>query len=226
LTTFFEYTSKFGDLLKNSRGDIEVYSIHTLNQQFEPELYNTAERTKNDCEFFLRQAAEVGAKLKAKYYTFQGPANLKGRKVDAVNYEFWGGRTDEIDSILQKAGSGLRLAYENVHWTYFATPEFFRRLKPYTGVAVCLDIKQAMQARHSVDEYIEVMGNRLKNVHICDYDQNGKLMLPRRGIVDFKGLFKRLRQVGYDGPCMIEVYSGDYDSLSEISDSIKYLQDL
>lgn len=46
LTTRYEYEPSFGDLLAERKGDLEIYSVHALNTQFEPELFNSAERTR------------------------------------------------------------------------------------------------------------------------------------------------------------------------------------
>lgn len=223
LTTFREYLPEFGQLLKSRKGDIEVYSIHTLNQQFEPELFNPVARTKEDSEFFMKQAAAVAGILHAKYYTFHGPARLK-RKPYVFDYKRLGARADEIDLLLQQYGNGCRLAYENVHWTYFSTPDFFTNLKENSRISACLDIKQAMQAGVSVYEYIDCMGDRLVNVHLCDYDSSGKLCVPGKGGFDFISLFSYLMEKGYDGPLMMELYAGDYSDYGEVERGYQYLQ--
>ena len=45
LSTFSEYTDEFIDTLLKVKGETHIYSVHTLNQQFEPELFNPTERT-------------------------------------------------------------------------------------------------------------------------------------------------------------------------------------
>jgi len=126
LTTFREYLPEFGALLKERKGCLEAYSVHTLNQHFEPELFSYADRTREDAEFFFREAAEVGKTLGAKYYTFHGPARLKKRAY-ILDYKRIGAVCDGLDGILSEYG--MRLTYENVHWTYFNSPEFFTNLK-------------------------------------------------------------------------------------------------
>ncbi len=48
LTTYSEYGEEFAKLLASRKGDIEVHSVHTLNTQFEPELFNKNPRTFAD----------------------------------------------------------------------------------------------------------------------------------------------------------------------------------
>ena len=67
------------------------------------------------------------------------------------------------------------------------------------------------------------MGDRISNVHLCDYFEDGKLTLPGRGTVDFVTLFRVLKDYGYDDTAMLEVYSKDYSDYSELRSSYEYL---
>ncbi|MFA6765988.1 MAG: sugar phosphate isomerase/epimerase, partial [Clostridia bacterium] len=48
LTTFMEYEPEFIQQLKEKKNSVDVYSVHTLNVQFEPELFNIVKRTRDD----------------------------------------------------------------------------------------------------------------------------------------------------------------------------------
>ncbi|MEG1612793.1 MAG: sugar phosphate isomerase/epimerase [Clostridia bacterium] len=221
LTTFSEYLPSFGNLLKSKIGDTEVYSIHSLNLNYEPELLNTIPRTRNDGEAIYRMVLENGQKLNAKSYTFHGSARLKNRPY-IFNYQTLGSRIDELYSIASEYD--IALSYENVHWAYFSVPEFFKQLREFSPRIQCtLDIKQAMQAKLSYEDFLPVMQGRLNNVHLCDYDLNGALCAPGKGSVDFYKLFSMLRDIGYDGHLMVELYSQNYENYSELGDCIEYL---
>ena len=223
LTTFREYRKEFIDMLLERKGNIDVHSIHTLNLQFEGELFNASPRTREDSEFFFRQAAEAGARLNANYYTFHGPPRLK-RTPYIINYEWMGKRLNELNQIMREYGDKCQIAYENVHWTFFSNPEFFEKLKETVDIKATLDIKQAMQSKISVDEYIKVMGKDLVNVHLCDYHNDGSLALPGKGSVNFTDLFRKLIDIGYNGPLLMELYAKNYDNFDEVYQSYEYLQ--
>ncbi|MDI9487362.1 MAG: sugar phosphate isomerase/epimerase [Bacillota bacterium] len=223
LTTFMEYEPEFIQQLKEKKNSVDVYSVHTLNVQFEPELFNIVKRTRDDSESIFKKIAHAAKELGASFYTFHGPTRMK-RTPYHIDFARIGKRIDELDEMLYTISNGCRIAYENVHWTFFNSPEFFSTLKKYTSVRCCLDIKQAMQSKYSPYEYIDVMGDRLKNVHLCDYDSNGKLFLPGKGSVDFVKLFKYLLDKGYEGPLIMELYAKNYDSYEEILDSYEYLK--
>lgn len=224
LTTFREYRKEFIDLLLERKGNLKVHSVHSLNQQFEPELFNQAERTREDCEFFFRQCAEACARLGARSYTFHGPARLK-RIPYILNYDWIAERLKHLDSILAEYGGSCRVAYENVHWTYFNSPEFIDRLlEKYPEAEVCLDIKQAMQSKVPLDQYIKSMANRLVTVHLCDYHSDGTLAIPGQGEFDFTNFFRKLIEVGYDGPLLMELYAKNYDTFDDVKRSFEYLK--
>ncbi|MDR3262697.1 MAG: sugar phosphate isomerase/epimerase [Clostridiales bacterium] len=224
LTTFCEYEKDFVDDLEQRRlqNGITVYSVHSLNQQFEPELYNANPRTYNDALFFYKKLCYAAQALKAKYYTFHGPALLK-RTVYKFDFKYLGERTREICRIIGEYDAGL--AYENVHWTYFSVPDFFENLKKEApDVKACLDIKQAMQSKLPYENFLNVMADRLVNVHLCDYDGD-RLCVPGQGVFDFVTLFKRLKDCGYDGPLLMELYSKDYNDYGEILKGYDYLRE-
>ena len=225
LTTFSEYTPEFGILLKDRFQGLDVYSIHSLNQHYEPELFNFVERTRRDSEFFFEEVCYIAKILKAKYYTFHGPARLKRTKY-SLDFQWISNRLSSLNNILGSITQGeCYLAYENVHWTYFNDPVFFESLKVLSPVKACLDIKQAMQSGIDLYSYIDIMKDRLVNVHLCDYNENGELRIPGRGCFDFTKLFNKLISIGYNGPLMIEVYPKDYTKFDELEESKNYLQE-
>lgn len=223
LNTYYEYRSEFGDLLARRKGDMEVYSVHSLTNQFEPDLFNIAPRTRGDAEYFFDCVTATGKKLGAKYYTFHGPARLKRREY-VFDYPYLAQRFKQLMERAEK--SGITLAYENVHWTYFSEPLFYSELsKHLKGLSTVLDIKQAMQSGIDYRKFMEVMQDSLCNVHICDYTADKKLHAPGKGTFDFKTFFRELRSIGYDKTVVMELYSNNFNDISELSDSIKFLQD-
>ena len=44
--------------------------------------------------------------------------------------------------------------------------------------------------------------------------------------IRIKELVARLKDVGYDGPLIIEQYAGNYDSVDEIAESVQYLKNI
>lgn len=223
LTTFYEYEPEFGKLLKSRLGDLRVHSVHTLTNQFEPQLFNRADRTREDAFHILDKVGQVMMELSAKYYTFHGPSIIKKSQLN-VNYEYEASRIKAVCDRIQTYGA--ELTYENVHWAKYRNPEFMRELhRLIPSLKTCLDIKQAMQSGYDYKEYLEVDADTLRTVHVCDYDGD-KLCPPGKGKFDFREFFERLKGAGYDGPIMIELYSGDYDSFEDVNESVYYLKNI
>lgn len=222
LTTFFEYRDEFGRLLKERKGDLDVYSVHSLNTQFEPQLFNKVQRTYDDAEQVFRSVLNVGRTLGAKAYTFHAQARLKQSVY--IDPKFVGERMSRLGEIAKEYG--IKLCLENVHWATFDSPDFYRQMKPYAkGIGTVLDIKQARQSGYDWREYIDVMGNDLTNVHVSDV-KDGKIAMVGKGEFPFKELVARLKDVGYDGPLIIEQYAGNYDSVDEVAESVEYLKNI
>ncbi len=222
MTTFSEYESSFGDLLASRKGGVEVYSIHSLNTEFEPQLFNPAPRTYRDAENIYLKVLEVGKKIGAHAYTFHGQSRLKRGTYFDPN--FVGNRLSSLNDIAKDYG--IKLCLENVHWATFNTPDFYRRMKDSAkGLGTVLDIKQARQSGYDWREYIDVMGDSLTNVHVSDV-RDGEITMVGKGEFPFKELVERLKDVGYDGPLIIEQYPKNYNDYDEIAWSVNYLKNI
>ena len=230
LASHCEYTQEFGKILVDKINQarkispLEIHSMHTLTNQFEPELFSIGDRAKSDAFKIFRNALSVGQIIGAKHYTFHGATILKRAVKYNFDYEKLGELTNKCVEVA--AEYGIKFCYENVHWTYFHKPEYFEKLKPYCPDLGCvLDIKQAKQSGISWKEYLEVMKDRLCTVHLCDYKDSGELTIPGRGDFDFVEFFKYLLDSGYNGPCLMEVYGKNYKEMSELEESYHYLLD-
>ena len=223
LESYCEYNSQFGKLLKENKGDVNVHSIHVLTTQFEPQLYSVNERAKTDSFKILEGALDAGKEIGAKYYTFHGPARLKKTPI-VMNFERLGKITQEIIDVCATRNIGL--AYENVHWSYYNYIGYFKELKQRTvGLKGTLDIKQARQSDISYVDFINEMKEDIVTVHLSGIDANGKMCLPNeKSVIDYYDLFSRLKDVGFNGAMLLEVYQNDYNDYKELFNSLNYVK--
>ena len=63
-------------------------------------------------------------------------------------------------------------------------------------------------------------------MHLSDVDENGKMCLPGKGLYDFEEILKRLKGAGFDGSAIIEVYPDDYGDISELRQSLGFLNEI
>ena len=224
LESYCEYTKDFGTLLSKVKGNVDVHSVHVLTTQFEPQLYSINQRAQDDSFKLLDMAMSSAKEFNAKYYTFHGGARFK-KTPFTINYDRVGAITQRVIECAKKYN--ITLAYENVHWGYYNYIGFFREIKKRTqNLKATLDIKQARQSGISYVDFINEMQDDIVTVHLSDVDQNGKMCLPNKGITDFKQLFSRLNDVGFNGAMLIEAYASDYDTLEELLDCREQLSNL
>ncbi len=227
LTSFCEYGYPFAELLKARKGNLQINSVHSLNTHYEPQLFNAHPRVREDAYACLEKVLDSANALNAPYYTFHGTARIKrsARKEGADNFCKM---IEDFRPLLEFCQRhGTRLCLENVEWATYNRPGVFgvlkRELPELLGV---LDIKQARISEYPYERYLEEMGDRLVYAHVSDHDEKGKMCLPGKGAFDFDTLIKRLKDVGFDGAILIEVYNRDFDELSELKASVDYLNEI
>lgn len=230
LSSRSEYSPMFARVLNQSLekarkiAPLEVHSVHALTNQFEPELFSRNDRQYNDSLKVYEEVLALAKAVGAKNYTYHGATIVKR----AVKYNFdFEHISSKVNALVGLAQSyGVTLCYENVHWTYFHQPSYFdtlRKLCPDLGCT--LDIKQARQSGIDYTEFLKVMAGRLRTVHLCDYCEDGVTTIPGRGVFDFVTFFKRLRDIGFDGPCLMELYAKDYQSNDDLKQAYEFLKD-
>ena len=224
LESYCEYVTDFGKILQQRKGDIKVHSVHTLTTQFEPQLYSINQRAQDDAFKLLDVTMATAEMIDASYYTFHGGARFKKTPM-TINFERVGDITRKIMDVCSK--HKVQLAYENVHWAYYNYIGFFTELKKRVpDLKTTFDVKQARQSGFDYREFIEEMGNSIVTVHLSDVDANGKMCLPGRGATDFKEMFLRLNDKGFDGALILEVYQNDFSSYRELFDALQFVNDL
>ena len=224
LTTFSEYTEEFARLLAERKGNLFVNSVHILNTEFEPQLFGQHPRAKADAFRLLYGAMRSAHIFGAGRYTFHGTTRLK-RNAAPADPEKLAPAFAEIMAAC--AEHGVRLCLENVHWALYNRPGLFaplRRLCPdLLGV---LDVKQARLSCWPYQMYIKDMEGCISHVHLSDVDERGNICLPGQGIFDFEECLRRLKDAGFDGAALIEVYPKDYGDYTELKRSCDYLDEL
>lgn len=230
LNTFSEYTPEFIDLIceRLKTAGISAYSVHPMGTQFEPQLFSTHQRQREDAlkmfECILRAAKKMGARC----YTMHGPANMGGRILKHVRYNFIGPITRDLCAMAKDYG--VQIAWENVSWCLFCEPEFGLRIRDAAktdDLHFTLDIKQAVRSGYTPEAFMDVVGDKLLNLHLCDYaldGENVRLAMPGKGAFDFADLTQKLRTYNYKGPAFVEVYSMLYETLGELEESFNYLK--
>ncbi len=226
LTTFSEYGKEYVSTL--DRGRVEVNSIHVLNSQFEPQLFASHEKVKEDAYFWLKKVLAGAQMLGAKHYTFHGTARYKLASRNPLNDNFNKLRKDFSCIAKTCQEYGVTLCLENVEWATYNRVGVFEQITPYVPeMKGVLDIKQARLSGQDYRKYLQEMGQKLAYAHISDVDEQGKMCLPgKNGTFDFDELLRRLKDVGFNGALIIEAYEKDYQKEEELKESYEYINEL
>lgn len=224
LTTFSEYTQQFAQLLCERKGNLHVHSVHVLNTQFEPQLFGSHPRARADAFRLLHEAMAAAHTFGAGHYTFHGITRLKKNSAPADPARLAPAFRDIIDAC---AEHGVRLCLETVHWALYNAPGLFRPL-----AAACpdlmgvLDVKQTRLSGYPYQMYIKDMEGHIAHVHLSDVDARGRICLPGQGIFDFEECLRRLKDAGFDGAAIIEVYPDNYKEYAELKRACDYIDEL
>lgn len=224
LECFSEYSEEFGKLLESRKGNLKVHSLHVVTLNFETELFTVNPRALKDANGYFEKVLKTGQRLGAECYTMHGRARIK-TGADYDNYKKSGERLSVLCDTAEKYG--MKICLENVSWAMCNYPEFFTSVKEYAPkLMATLDIKQARRSDIDYRKFLNAMGENIRTVHLSDVDDFGKIRLPGKGNFDFEELFKRLKDVGFNGDMLIEVYKDDYGEIKEIGESLDYLREI
>lgn len=119
------------------------------------------------------------------------------------------------------AREGISLCQENVVHYRSESPEYLSRMRDALGTdfKMVLDIKQAR--RTGIDPYVFVarFSDSIVHVHISDYTDTRDCVVPLcdGAKFDFQHFFSVMREKGYQGDYMLELYENGYDSPAQIA---------
>lgn len=199
---------------------MKMISLHPFTSGFEPFLFFTPyERRFQDGIEEYRRFFEAAATLEAQYLVFHGNRS-QSPFPDEQYYERFG--------LLREEGKrfGIRLAQENVAPYKSRELSFLKGLRRYLqdDVDFVLDVKQAVRAEQNIWEFVDELGDRVCHLHLSDHTKEADCLPVGAGIFDFSQFFFRMRQKGFDGTAVLELYRDNYGSYCDLYHSLELLQ--
>lgn len=200
--------------LKN-KYDIKVPSVHPFMSFAETFfLFSTYERRFYDIIDLYRRFFEVMQKLESEVFILHG---LKEPGIIEDNVYF-----DRFAKLIEIGKEfNVKVCQENVVLYKSQSADYLTKMKNYIGedFYIVLDIKQAHKANEDPYRIIDKMGERIKHVHISDYNESSPCIPPFEGLFDFNRFFDAMRKIRYNGSYIIELYSYSYNNELQIYDS-------
>ena len=216
-----ENSGEFARVVRQNLGGMPCTSIHPLGG-YENYMAGRPARQIRDAFAHFARVLDAGEALGAETFVYHGrntpllsplPWNLAWN-VEAI-----------APMCAQAEARGMVIGWENVCWCQLTEPSRVLEARAaLPQVRFTLDIKQAMRAGCDPIAFVAAMGDRLCNVHVCDWTQDRRLCLPGEGCVDFGALIRALRSVGYDGPIIMEPYLGLIKSDKALERSIAFMR--
>lgn len=122
---------------------------------------------------------------------------------------------------------GMVVAQENVVWCRSGNPEYLRLLyENVPKLRYTFDVKQAHRAGRTWGDYLPILGDRLVNIHINDFDAEHSCLLPGEGSMEYRPFFEYLRHQGYDNQVLIEVYAANFAEDAQMVRAVQYLREI
>lgn len=202
---------------------IEVVAVHSFSSPYEHQmLFSEYTRRLEDGLRLYEKIIRAGNVLGARYITFHGDRKNNPHHVGIDQY------CTVLERLIHLAQRwDMYICQENVSWCKSSDLTFLEEVvKNLSGhdLRFTLDIKQANRAEISVYQYIDIMKDKIANVHINDYDSTHPCLLPGSGMMDYENFFNTLQVHEYRGDYIIEVYRQNYKDISQISESKIFLE--
>lgn len=220
-----EYDIPFLDRLKASANQfgIQIVSIHPYTSLMEGMLlFSAYPRRTQDGFAQYRKYMQAAAYLGANYLTFHGERFMgEDTLFDHMDraYHVY----HELCEMAQQ--TGITLTQENVAWCKSKDPRYLALLAEHVPeLRYTLDIKQGNRAGQHWSAYLDVIQDRLDNIHINDYDAAHSCLLPGAGSMEYEKLGEVLQKIHYDKQMLIEVYSSNFTEDTQIQQAAALLQ--
>lgn len=217
-----ELKQSFVDMLldiKNEYG-ITVASLHpTMSLAESFMIFSNYDRRYREAEEQFRRYSEIAAQLGAKYIIMHG-----GKPNGILTDEEYCERYMRLKEVTRENGADI--LQENVVRFRAGEIEFMRSMRNILGdeAEFCIDLKQALRCGYNPYDLIEEFSDNIKHYHISDHSISSDCLLPGDGGFDFENFFSVLKDKGFDGSCIIEVYRDCYTSYREIYNSFANLK--
>ncbi len=207
------YIDRFAEIQKQY--GLRVKSFHTYASFTESYYYfSSYERRFQESLAEFRRYFDGMHTLGATLLVMHG-AKIPGSIPDEQVFERFG--------ILQQIAKaeGLTLCQENVVHYRSESPAYLEKMRDALGAdfAMVLDIKQAR--RTGIDPYVfvEKFANSIQHVHISDYTETRDCVVPfcENTQFDFQRFLRVMREKGYTGDYIIELYENGYETPAQIA---------
>lgn len=211
----------YGEIEKTvkDRG-ISVLSVHPYTSAIETMcLFGDYPRRLQAILDIYKRYFEIMNSLGAKVFVLHGA--LKSALVNTSLYY-------ERYSMLFELGKkyGITVAQENVNYCKSGSLDFLIDMKKSLGgdCAFVLDVKQALRSGLNPFDILESLGNSIVHCHLSDNIPEKDCIPVGKGGFDFEKFTQILKNIGYKGNIILELYRSGFGRIDDLKESVEYME--
>lgn len=180
-------------------------------------LYTPYERRIQDYLEYHRRYFEAMDILGAEYLILHGNQDKGPDEVVIEGYRRLNGVAKEYQkTVLQ----------ENVYRCTTGALEQLVAMKNALGddVSFVLDTKQAIRRGYDPYDFINQLSPNIKHIHFSDHNQESTCTLPGTGDINAPRFIQALKDTGFSGSIMLELYRSSFGTFEELVGAMRYVQ--
>jgi len=123
---------------------------------------------------------------------------------------------------------GVTVTQENVARCSGGNLDFLVKMKKALGdkAKFTLDVKQAVRTETSPYEFVKELGNSIVHVHLSDHNDKTDCGPVGSGNLDFERFLGELKNCGFDGDMVLELYRWGFSDEKELMANYSYIKDV
>lgn len=216
LRTFYEYRPEFSKALTPDISGLNVNSVRAFSPNFQAQLFSPSRRIRGDGLYWLDQIMRSAQLLGCARYTFSDDAMCAENFAEAA-----GGLGAILDFC---AHYGVSVCVEN---SAYSSPNCFGELKKrYSALCGVFNLQNALRSGYPYQMYIKGTSGAVAYAHFADVDENGKICLPGKGVLNFEDILKGLHGEGFDGEVIITAPPESFGGVEDLKSSLNFLGEI
>lgn len=214
-----------GELFETIKGAVldngcSVMSVHPYTSAVETiSLFGDYPRRLDDMLDAYKRYFEIMNMFNAEIFVLHGA--LRSAVIEDKAYF-------ERYSLLYETGKsfGVTVAQENVSYCKSGSSRFLLQMKKELGdgCRFVLDVKQALRSGTDAFSVLDMLGDSVSHCHLSDNNSEKDCIPVGKGIFEFGRFADKLRETGYKGNIILELYKDGFESLSELKESVQYME--
>lgn len=199
---------------------IDVLSVHPYTSAIETMcLFGDYKRRLDMILDTYKRYFEIMNRLGAKVFVLHGA--LKSAVLTPELYF-------ERYSTLYEIGKsmGVAVAQENVSYCKSGSLDFLMNMSSTLGdnCAFVLDVKQALRSNISPFEIYNNLKDKIVHCHLSDHNSERDCIPVGEGTLDFRKFAQILKDNGYKGNIILELYRSGFKKIDELCRSVDYMK--